>query len=362
MPEIVRVQRESMLQKLHSVRAGLDRSDVVEQSACFVFQRGKLMTYNDEAAAVMKSGLPKTFEGAVDGTPLLALLTSIPDDELDMEMSETQLTVRGKKRTANVRRHKTITLPIDAVDKPDEGAWQTLHENFANAVEMVLACVAKEDARFDLTCIHITPKWIESYNIYQMTRYRMKTGCASPSLVHPNSIKHIIPLGMTEFAESEAWLHFRNKSGLMVSCRRYTQQFPDLSGPLDFSGEPATLPKAIGEEGELAAIFAKDNTDSDSVMVVLKPGRLRVKGVGVYGDYDSGPMKLLNYNGEERIFMIDAKLLVEVIKRHTDCQIGENRLRIDGGKWTYITSLGKPPEQRKSKKDDNGKDNAASDD
>jgi hypothetical protein len=84
-------------------------------------------------------------------------------------------------------------------------------------------------------CINLTPRFVEAWDNFQIARYKIKTGLTEPVLVRQSSIKHVVSLGMTETAETQGWLHFKNPNGLVLSCRRYVDQFPsdDLTKYLD---------------------------------------------------------------------------------------------------------------------------------
>ena len=46
----MRVSREKLMQALEAVSPGLANRELIEQSSCFVFKSGMVMTFNDEVA------------------------------------------------------------------------------------------------------------------------------------------------------------------------------------------------------------------------------------------------------------------------------------------------------------------------
>lgn len=344
---MIRIKREHLLQTLESVQPGLSVRDILEQSSCFVFRKSMVMTYNEEIAC--RRSIDFKLNGAVQAEPLLKVLRKLAEEDIALEVTEGELVVHGKKRKAGIRMEQDITLPIDHVDNPDE--WHPLHEEFADAVYIVQQCASKDASEFNLTCLHITSKFIEAFDNYQAIRYRLKTGMKTPALVKQGSIKNITALGMTEFSETDTWLHFRNPSGLIMSCRRYVSEaegFLDLTNALKADGVPANLPKGLVEACDRADIFSSENKDENQVTVELRPGKLRVKGVGVSGWYSE--IKSLKYDGPALTFMIGPKLLIELTKRYNECEITEEKLKVNGGKFIYVTSLGQVEETATTKK------------
>jgi len=335
-----RVQREEFLQKLLAVQPGLSAKEVIEQSSCFVFQNGQVMTYNDEVACVAKSGMDGKFEGAVRAQPLLALLEKMVEDELELQTTASELLVTGKRKRAGIAMEKEILLSIGTVEKPK--GWKDLPGDFCEAIGIVQECAGKDDTRFNLTCIHIHPKWVEACDNIQVTRYRLKTGVEQKSLIRRDSIKQVVNYGMTSFSETPSWVHFRNGSGLTLSCRRYLEDFPDLdeAGLFNVKGKKLTLPKGLAEAADKAGVFSATNADDDVVSIELRPGGLRIKGAGALGWYQE--VKKLVYSGPAMTFLISPKLLAELIKHHSDCEVTPERLKVDGGKFVYVTCLGVP--------------------
>ncbi len=174
----------------------------------------------------------------------------------------------------------------------------------------------------------------------------MKTGIREDLLLKRDSIKPISDLGMTHFSEGDAWIHFKNPIGLIYSVRRYLDDYPDLGPYFDVEGTPTGLPKGLVEAVALAEIFSMENADKGSnlVKVILKGNRLQIEGEGVSGKYRSR-LKKVNYKGPDITFLIAPKLLVEITKKHNEVEIAEDRLKVDGGRWRYISYLFKADDE-----------------
>jgi hypothetical protein len=336
-----RINRDELLHQLESVQPGLSVREIIEQSSCFVFDEGTVMTFNGEDACRLKTKLDIT--GAVRAAPVMALLRQLGEQELEIEVGKNELVVTGKNRSAGISMEAQILLPIDKVEKPK--GWKPLHEEFAEAIQIVQQCTGKDESKFYTTCVHVGPKWVEACDNYQITRYKLKTGFANDTLVRGTSIKHIVTLGMTHFSETQNYVHFRNSIGLVFSCRRFVEDYPDLASFLKVSGEPTVLPKGLGEAATKAEIFSSENADDNQVLVKLRSGKLMVKGTGVSGWYEE--RKKLKYDGPPLDFLVSPKLLVEITKRHNECEIMEDRLKVDGGKFVYVTCLGTSNDKEK---------------
>lgn len=331
----MKINRGELLQVLESVQPGLTARDVVEQSSCFAFRDGEVMTFSDEIACHRKCAL--LIEGAVPATPLLNVLRQMSEDEIDVLLEAGELIIKGKRRRAGIRTQPEVTLPIEKVEQADE--WKKLHADFVDAIYVVQQCVGKDESNYAATCVHLHPKWIEACDNQQAIRYPMKTRVREAALIRGASIKHIVSLDMTEFAETETWIHFRNPTGLVLSCRRDVQTYDDLSGILTVEGDPITLPKGLAEASEKAAIFSSEDPDGNEVEIQIRPDRLKITGRGVSGWFHE--YKKIKYVGEAITFNVAPRLLSELVKRYSECVITENRLKVETGKFTYVVALGK---------------------
>jgi len=339
----MRVKRIPFLNTLKSVSPGLSKREIVEQSSCFVFSNNRVTTYNDEIACSSECEIG--LEGAVQAEPLIAILDKLVEDDLEIKEGEGELLYRGTKREGGIRMESEILLPVDDVEQPTKkDKWVELADEFADAVNIVGKCAGKDASNFNLTCIHIYPKWVEAYDNLQVARYKVRTGVQEATLVRRDSIKHIQQLGMTHIAATKSWLHFKNSEGLVMSCRRYlrdeldTTAMLDVDTLLDVHGTEATLPKGLEEAAQKAEVFSQDNSDDNLVTVELRKGKIRITGRGVSGWYRE--TKTTDYAGSPLAFKIDPTLLAEITERHKSCEITEERLKVTSAKFVYVTCLG----------------------
>ena len=330
----VTINREELLSQLDVISPGLAPRDIVEQSSCVVFKGGRIMTFNDELACQMSTNLP--LEGAIHAGTLLETLRKMKQDVLEVEIKDNEIVIEAKRTKVGIAREANILLPIDTVDSPSD--WSPLPDVFGDAVEMVLPCCGKDEHKFALTCVHLTSKGIDGTDNFQYARYKMKLPIETEVLIRAATMKHVVPMGMNEVSLSESWIHFRNSRGLVMSCRRWTEEWKDYSSVTGIEGSDIHLPRSIGSAAELANIFSSQNADNNQIEISLLPRKLKLSARGTSG----WVRKLIkvNYNGPEMTFRIDAILLKKITQTHSACVISEKCLKVSTGKFTYVTVLG----------------------
>ena len=216
-----KVNREKFLHQLESVQPGVSSREILEQSSCLIFKDGRVTSFNDEVSCSSPSSLPKSITGAVRSEPLLAIVQKLGEEEIEVSCTTEELLITGKRKQIGCRLEAEIVLPIDVVEKPEK--WIKLHEDFADAVAIVEKCAAKDESQ-KTGFVHIHPKWLEACDYFQLARWPMVMGIKKAFLVRQSSIRHVASLGMTDFAETESWVHFRNAGGLIFSCRRHAEE------------------------------------------------------------------------------------------------------------------------------------------
>lgn len=334
----MRVSRPDLLQALEYLQAGLSSRPILEQTDCFAFKDGRIITYNDEVACHVKSKLAKEVCGAVTATPLLRLLQKLPEDELDITAGDNRLDIKGKRKLYWVQMFKEVFLAFSNVEIPK--TWKPLHDSFDDAISIVVEVAGTDEGEPLATCVHIHPKWIESSDKTQSCRYRMRTGVDKPVLVKAHALKGLLDMGMTEFSETATWIHFRNPSGICYSIRQQLEDFPDLGPHLNVeTSQPITLPKGLADAAGRIGDFSAENADENQVLVELRPGKLKITGKGVLGGgYE---WKTVKYSGKELSMLISPLTLEQIAKKHNECFVSEDRIKIEGTKWKYVTSIGK---------------------
>lgn len=339
-----RVNRNEFLQALDAVRPGLSPKPLVEHANSFTFRNGQVQTYNDEIACRFRTKLPKDVSGIVASKSLLAYLNKIGDEYIDVKVDEEQkkFVILGRgKRTDMLTAFESV-FPIDAVEKPRKEDWIPLSPRFGDSIGMVVECASKDATEGNvLSCVHVHPNFVEASDDVQWCRAKCRTKIAEPFLVKHHAVKHIVDLDMTEMAGTESWVHFRNPAGLVFSCRRWVNPYPNVDHLAEpGKGKKLTLPKELEADVNAVNVAASEDKDTNAVVVELKPGEFAVSGIGV--TIKARHRKKCDYNGRPLAFMIQPAMLVQICKRERTCTIEKNLLRMTGDRWSYVTDLAEP--------------------
>lgn len=337
------IDRKILLSKLESLEAGLDTKDFIDQSSCFVFQDGWIHTFNDETACRIECDLKIT--GAIPHKKLLELLRKMKDKTIRIEQKKGKLCIAAVKKRSEIILEKEILLPINSIDKPDDKNWRNLPEDFSEAAELTRSCVGSDDSVYVLTCVRIAPKYMESTDSFQVCRWKIDTGVKEPILIRGQSLKSVAVMGMTEINESGTWVHFRNSTGLIMSCHRYVEEYPNLSHLFKGEGQEVKLPKSLGDTLSRTGLFSSDDANKDIVRVYLSPGKIKLMGRSVLGKHKEWK-DLPEYDGPSMSFIVMSTMLEKIISKHSTCIVTDKTLKVKTDEYIYATRLVDPEQEQ----------------
>lgn len=324
----MRINREEFLRQLESVSPGLAAREVVDQATCFVFGGGFVTTFNDEVAcsAPTAPGL----SGAVPAQKMLDLLRKMTEEGLDLEMKPQEIIIKGTGRRSGIRLEAEITMPLSSLEAPTD--WVPLGPDVLSGIEVASQCAAAESDNFLLKCIYIAPEYVEATDNYKAVKYNCKTGIETAALINHTAGRHLVGCGMTEICQTGNWLHFRNPSGLIISCRQYKETYADLTAWYAKEGIEAHLPMGINEAVAKAAIFS----DDQEVTFMLKAGKMRVKAQNGDGWFEE--QREVKYDGPAVSFMLSPKLVEAILKHGQNILICDGAIKVEQAVFTFITS------------------------
>jgi hypothetical protein len=335
------VERAMLLQRLLAIEPGTSPRDSIPQTSCFCLRKGWAYSFNQELAAAAPSGLDSQLEGAVPAKQLLSLLRATKQSELDVSRTDTTLVIRTQGEESEIP-IEPIKLKIDAVERP--GEWQPLDQRFSLGVNKVIKCTRKAVKRreeFAKCCIHIAPQYLEGSDNRHAARFEVPTFVSDSVLVRGTTIAEMTPLGFTQGNETSRWLHFRNRSGLRFSVRKFIpdENYPDLTRFYELAGEEVNFPKQLKDIALRAGLFADEETDGKLVTVSMSDGEITIQGKGVRGRHFGRSVKS-DYAGKPLRFRIAAELLGLLTEQTGIVQISNLTVRVAEDGYVYVSSIG----------------------
>lgn len=329
----MQVKRAELLNQFEAVLPGLAKKEVIEQSQCFIFKDGSLFTYNDEIR--VQHPTPLKISGAVSAEEVYKLLSMMKDEDIEVDVSDKELLVSGKKVKSGVRLDAEITLPVQEFKVPSK--WEEMPKSFAAAVKFCSFSVAKDMTRPILTCINFKEGKATSSDRFRITQYKLPNSFVTEVSLPAKSCEEIIKRSPTHYSIGKAWAHFKTAGGAILSCRTYSEPYPDVSKFMKVTGQQVELPKSLPNMVKRAMIFTTAKFEQDNyVTLKLSEGRLFVKGQGEAG-WLSEKSKV-NYSGPDFSIILHPGFLLDAITFVDKVIFGERAVMFHSEQFSHVVA------------------------
>lgn len=334
----MKIKRSELNKVLNKVKPGLASKEVIEQSTSFVFKDGQVATYNDEIAVnhPMDIGLV----GAVQSKELLALLSKIRDEEINVKEKNGELIITGQKFKSGIRLEEEINLPLDFLNAEIE--FKDLPEGFSEGAHLCIFSAAAENVSPVLSNIHVKKDFIESCDNFRLTRCKMEVEMEDELLISSVGVQHLVNYDLNQYGLSEGWIHFKDrKNGLVFSCRTFEEQYPNLDNFLTAKGMPIRLPDGLNDVLDRSGIFSTETDGARNlVSVTIGDNWCKVRGENEHGWFE----EKIRVKTKEKtfIFMVSPKILQDILKRSNKATLSDTVLKFRAQKFDHVVSLIKP--------------------
>lgn len=342
----MKTDRKKLIEVLARVQPGLASKEVIAQSNSFVFQDGIVYTYNDEVA--VQCPVKVDFNGAVKADELFKLLNMAKGEWASLSREDDELLIKAGRTKAGIRIEKKITLPLEELGSPK--SWKTLNPKAFEAIEFCMFSVSRDMSKPVLTCVNIQGNKIESSDGYRATNFFFDGDKGSfPSddnLMIPGS--SCVPLvkysGMHRYSITKGWVHFKDKHGVIFSCRCYSDNYPSIdklfSSARESVEQTVELPVALLDAIQRASIMTKDKDIlKESVELKFNRNQLTVRGEGDVGWVEERIKLKEPIKGDSFSFAITPKFLLDMLFQTGAFDIGEDRLLFHGEGWSHLMML-----------------------
>lgn len=174
----MKINREEWVERLTKLCAATSTSTITPTNSCFLFSKGRIMTSNGTVTMTTSTSIIPETGKYVPAGPLMKLLTSIRDDEVELIFVENLLKVK-----TNRLKGKLVTVPEEKSDKKEAATEQMEISAYPDFIEAVKFCrlAASEDLTTQAMCgVHLDGRWT-----FGSDRYRIFT-CLKDA--YPNEV------------------------------------------------------------------------------------------------------------------------------------------------------------------------------
>lgn len=328
------ISKKLLLEALEIVKPGLASKEVIEQSTSFAFMGDRIVTYNDEISISHPvEGLE--IKGAIQSSELYLILKKIKQEEIEVELTETEVHLTAGRVKVGLSLQSEIRLPLEEVGIITK--WRTLPDNFLTALQSARLSCSNDNNKPILNCVHINSEgFIEGSDGYQIMKTKLTQKLNIPTFLIPaSSAIVVLRANPVKISIGEGWVHFKTKLETVISCRLIEDKFPDTSNILIVNGKEIIFPRTIKDILDRASIFKEG--DNESVLITLNKNRIKVKSSSDTGWFlEESNIK---YEEDPLEFRIVPSLLSNIVTTALNCTFDGSKLKFEGENWEFITSV-----------------------
>ncbi len=108
------MNREDILEALEIVKPGLASKEHIEQSTCFAFKDGKVLTFNDEISVSHPVEGLNGLEGAIKADEFYQVLCKMKTNDVEIEANGSEFRLKAGKAKAGLTLQEKIKMPLEA--------------------------------------------------------------------------------------------------------------------------------------------------------------------------------------------------------------------------------------------------------
>lgn len=328
------INRRELLGALDACAPGLGKENI-EQGQCYVFEEGKVFTFND--LILCQQDVVLDITGAVPAKPLRETLAKLTEEELTITTTDSEVRIKGAGRRSVIKFSPEVYLPTGSVETPTD--WIELPPAFADALPLVADCASKDGDPPELDCVLLEPGRMIACDRSQAIVFEVATGVTSPTLISAIGCKAVTGLGVAEVSVGESWLHWKTYSGLQVSVRKTLLEYPDGVDDVFQQTSDATieLPATVVEAMQRAAPFFADSVDGKQAQFCIAEGKAYIRAKNHLGWYEE--TKGCDYSGPKIEFSMNPKYIASLVKHDIPCSVTQGAIVVRGDSFSYAVSI-----------------------
>ncbi len=345
------IKKSRLLGILKIVKAGVATKDVILQSSHFVFNHDHVASYNDEICVIMPFDCG--FQGTVEADLLLKVISKLPSDDVELEMTDEALILKAGKSEVGVASvkeseiYKYIELVWNDLQACD---WFNLDKELVQALEVCSFSAGRDRTRANLCCVRIEGSDVFSTDGVRISWYKLKKDTGMSFLIdsqHVDKIVSTIGTLVQQIALSDSWIHFATENNLVVSTKRalagdkpldLTKYFSEFKPKIEIE-----IPDHFSLNVELAETLSEGDRELDkTISLIIDEKKITLRSDSQKG-FTTQELGIETKAKDTSILpvqtFINPRMLLEIIKYSSTMQIKKGMALFNSPQFQHLLAL-----------------------
>lgn len=336
----MKLKREKLLGILESVKPGIAKKEIIEETSNFIFHKNRIITYNDKVCVIhpLKCG----FTCSVPSQEIYSIVKKLNDDLIVLKYEDDMLHIK----TATTQAELAVTAEsqiIELVDQfPEIESWKKMPKELLEAFKWCMFSASKNASIPYLTAVFVSKGFVMATDELRVSMYTLSKKMPVSFMIPAESVKYLLSFKPTSYSIVEGWAFFKNEDNVMFCTRTIEGKYPakKYADEFEFIGKPVILPARLVNALDVTQVLAEgDLLDEKRVNITIKEGTMFVSAE----KQDIGKIKKkmkVKYKKKAAITMtINPIFLSEILTKTNKVTIGPDRALFASGNFKHLVSL-----------------------
>lgn len=334
----MQIDKKELLEGLVTVRPGLAKSDIIEQSTHFIFTGNDVVTYNDRVCVLFP--FKTDFTCSAKAEELYKILSSISEDSVEIKVDGKQMKFisKGTKAGLTVSFDQKLVDVVKSLDV-DNLDWFDLPSDFIKGIKMCIFSASRDVSQGYLACIGILKDRVVSSDNIRLSRYVLDGSISEDVLIPSSCAEDLCRFDVSRYALTDSWIHFEDENGVVFSVRRVIDTYPDIDDYFDVSGGvELNIPSQVKDVIESMLIMVEGQSLVDkTISITVENNEMVLSSEKIIGWIEKHVN--INYTGEKLSFLVNPILFMQILEKLTKMTVLDGRAFLTSGSFSHIMAL-----------------------
>lgn len=337
----MKINKKELLDKLNSVKAGLNNNNNIEFSDSYSFNNGKVTTFNDFICVHCPVDL--NFDCMIKAEQFHKALSKFKTDKdgnININLKNNEIHLKGKKALAGIPCKTDESFDVTFLNEKIK-KWNKLPTNFVQGIKLARFSISKDETKPKLTCLHIKNKIIESNDGQRGFRFKLDKKMKNTILLPAQVINPLLSQNLIKYAVTENWIHFKTKEKSIISCRMYQDiDYPDTAFLYERTkAESFTFPQSIKDIIDKSIIFV-EKEDEKEITIKINEKSIEISSRSDLGWFKE---KVKNKSDINTTFQINPFFMKDILNKKSNAFICNNEdisfIKFETEEWEHVISI-----------------------
>jgi hypothetical protein len=278
-----KIKQKALKQILTTLKPGTNKA-VSVQAGCVNFRENTITTESPffSVSCPLKSDIIGSFS-LTDFLKIVGQIKASTEINLKKTPKTLQLSVTEGKKKLQFALKAQWEAPASTVPALSNKEWNEIPNGFNDGLANTFPITKKSaNPSNHLHCVHITSKYFAATDGGRVVMRAVKNHFTSPVILPANSIKELLKINPTSYAQRGPHIFFRNEQGVIYCLAEFLEEFPTI----DHLFKIKLGPEITTDEAFIEVVETASSMDAQRIEL-----RFTKSEVALLAMTQSGPVK-----------------------------------------------------------------------